>query len=264
LKKLKILKFVGLLLLSYLIAGMLSVIPAIPSNTGVMDDDYLVDLSIRFISSVKKGDSKKEQDELRVIPAKKLIEGLSNDAAKKVFWMNLYNGWYQLGASQLNEKIKDIYTDRFIPFSDFSMSLDDIEHGVLRRYRWKYSLGYFPQFFPSQRIKRMAVSKIDYRIHFALNCGAKSCPPITIYKIDNVNEQLDKSTSRFIISETGIDEKDRVIYTSKILSWFKGDFRTAGGVKSFLSSILSKDLSGYKIKYKEYNWSIQLNNYGDD
>jgi hypothetical protein len=257
-------KFVGLLVVSYLIAGMLSVIPAIPSNTSVMHNDDLVDLSIRFISAVKGGDSKKEQEELRAITAKQLMEGLSNDAAKKVFWMNLYNGWYQLGASQFSEEIKNIYTDRFIPFSDFSMSLDDIEHGVLRRYRWKYSLGYLPRFFPSKRIKEMAVHKIDYRIHFALNCGAKSCPPITIYKMESVHGQLDKSTSRFITSETGIDEKGKVVYTSKILSWYRGDFRKTGGVRSFLSNILQKDLSGYKIKYKTYDWSLQLNNYGED
>jgi hypothetical protein len=55
-----------------------------------------------------------------------------------------------------------------------------------------------------------------------------------------------------------------VVYTSKILSWYRGDFRKTGGVRSFLSNILQKDLSGYKIKYKEYDWSLQLNNYGED
>lgn len=36
-------------------------------------------------------------------------------------------------------------------------------------------------------IKKLAVSNLDYKIHFALNCGGKICPPIRFYesKISN-------------------------------------------------------------------------------
>ena len=40
----------------------------------------------------------------------------------------------------------------------------------------------------------MAVDVIDFRIHFALNCGAKSCPPIAFYSYDKINDQLDLAT----------------------------------------------------------------------
>lgn len=34
------------------------------------------------------------------------------------------------------------------------------------------------------------VSPVDPRIHFALVCGAKSCPPIKLYTPDNLDEGL--------------------------------------------------------------------------
>ena len=81
-------------------------------------------------------------------------------------------------------------------------SLDDVEHGILRRYRYKYSLGFITDLFPSKIIKKLAVSKIDYRIHFALNCGAKSCPPIAFYTSLNIEEELNLATQSFLESET--------------------------------------------------------------
>jgi len=37
--------------------------------------------------------------------------------------------------------------------------------------------------------------KRDPRIHFALVCGAKSCPPIKVYKPDNLDYALDMATA---------------------------------------------------------------------
>lgn len=80
-------------------------------------------------------------------------------------------------------------------------SADDIENGVLRGNKpgaanpWAF-LG-LPQFskgqFPDQgdpRRKLIAL-KPDPRIHFALNCGARSCPPIRIFTPENLDEGLE-------------------------------------------------------------------------
>jgi len=41
------------------------------------------------------------------------------------------------------------------------------------------------------------VSPVDPRIHFALVCGAKSCPPIKVYTPTSLQEGLDTATMAF-------------------------------------------------------------------
>ena len=122
-------------------------------------------------------------------------------------------------------------------------------------------MGYLPQLFPSKLIKQLSVSKIDYRIHFALNCGAKSCPPIAFYKYEKLEQQLPIATKSFLHSETGVDTVKKVVYTSKILQWFKGDFGGKEGIRSLLSKVLNQDFTGYEIQFKDYDWSAHLKNY---
>jgi hypothetical protein len=43
------------------------------------------------------------------------------------------------------------------------------------------------------------ISKCDPRIHFALNCGAKSCPPIKFYNGKKLENELDKAAKGFFI-----------------------------------------------------------------
>ncbi|GMI39841.1 hypothetical protein TeGR_g12793 [Tetraparma gracilis] len=50
-----------------------------------------------------------------------------------------------------------------------ALSLDDVEHGLLRS-----EPGRFP---PGDAREGLRV-QLDKRVHFALNCGASSCPPV--------------------------------------------------------------------------------------
>ena len=43
-----------------------------------------------------------------------------------------------------------------------------------------------PEFSDSDPRHKMALTSLDPRIHFALNCGASSCPPIRIYTEDRL------------------------------------------------------------------------------
>ena len=42
-----------------------------------------------------------------------------------------------------------------------------------------------------------AVKDMDKRIHFALNCGAKSCPPIKLFSPDTLEEGLQSAATAF-------------------------------------------------------------------
>ncbi len=148
--------------------------------------------------------------------------------------MNIYNAYYQIIAIEEKLKPPKIFSSKAIYFSDASFSLDDVEHGILRKYRWKYSFGYLPQFFPKKIIKQLAVEQIDCRIHFALNSGAKSCPPIAFYKYDKIDEQLDVATRSFLKSETGFDDQNKTVYVTKIMQWFKSAFGGTEGIRNLL------------------------------
>ncbi|MFZ8458418.1 DUF547 domain-containing protein, partial [Staphylococcus aureus] len=84
-------------------------------------------------------------------------------------------------------------------------SYDDIEHGILRKSSIKWSLGYAKKWFPSTKEKLLRVNKVDYRIHFALNCGAKSCPPIAFYDDAKLDAQLDIATKAYLIGSVTYD-----------------------------------------------------------
>lgn len=80
-----------------------------------------------------------------------------------------------------------------------SFSADDMEHGVLRSNAVApSSLGSLlgikflqkNQFPAGDPREQLSVSPLDPRIHFALVCGAKSCPPIKLYTPDNLDEGL--------------------------------------------------------------------------
>lgn len=76
---------------------------------------------------------------------------------------------------------------------------DDIEHGILRgNATAPASLGALlklpflarPQFKKGDPRREYVVTPVDPRIHFALVCGAKSCPPIKLYTPDNLDDGL--------------------------------------------------------------------------
>ncbi len=224
--------------------------------------DSILKLSGELLYKVKiKADSKTEEKALSSLTYNQLLEGLNNDAAKKTFWVNMYNAWYQILAIRLNKTKPKIFTEQLIPVAGLSLSLDDIEHGILRKYRWKWSMGYLPQFLPQKTIKELAVDSIDYRIHFALNCGAKSCPPIAFYRYEKINQQLDMATVAFINGESEIDESKNRITTSKILSWFKGDFGGSNGIRALMTKVFKRDFTGYSIQFNDYNWDKDLGNF---
>ena len=188
---------------------------------------------------------------------------LINDGLKKAFWINIYNAFFQILSREKHVQKSRIYTQKLINIATIKWSLDDIEHGILRRFRYKYSLGYLPNPFAPARIKKMAVSKMDYRIHFALNCGAKSCPPIAFYDANNIDQQLETATISFLESETDILPDRKRIHINRIFLWYLGDFGSKSGIRSILKENLDINTKGFKLIFKKYYWDEQLANYNN-
>lgn len=204
-------------------------------------------------------------DQLKNLSFDELKKNINNDEEKKSFWINLYNGYVN---SSLH-KNPDLYKDRGEFFSAKNIivagktfSLDVIEHGVLRRSKIKWSLGYFNKLFPNKTERALRVRHLDKRIHFALNCGAKSCPPIAFYNAENINQQLDVATKAYLTGEADYNVTENKLYLPAIMGWFRRDF---GGKKKMISMVKSLNIVPEKenpsIEFKSYDWTLYLENY---
>jgi glutaredoxin len=146
-------------------------------------------------------------------------------------------------------------------------TLNDIENGVLRANR-RAPFGFFRPFSRSDPRSAIALAFHEPRIHFALVCGAKSCPPIKTYQASHIHEQLTLATQGFFEMRDNFDinESKRSISVSKILDWYSSDFgKSSLEIASWIASFLSPerravlqgiiDSGRITIDYRPYDWS---------
>jgi hypothetical protein len=227
-----------------------------------MTPDQPNNLSERLLLDVKKKkDTSSIQLQLAELALDFLAQQLINDDHKKAFWINIYNAYYQILRVEKKTTKSAIYKKKLFSIAGNLLSLDDVEHGILRKYRYKYSFGLFAHLFPSKFNKSNAVNDLDYRIHFALNCGAKSCPPIAFYHAEAIHAQLDLATQSFLEGESDFNDESKVIYTTALFKWFYYDFGGSKGIRRIIAEQLNKDVTDYTIKYKKYSWEDDLANF---
>lgn len=226
----------------------------------------LVKLSQDFIYAVKTHeDASSFSTQLKDMPYTQLLATLQTDDDKKAFWINLYNAYTNLSLQKNPAQYKSrasFFKKKNITVAGKVFSLDKIEHGILRRNKIKWALGYLNKFFPSKTEKELRVSKLDNRIHFALNCGAKSCPPIAFYNAKDVNTQLDVAATAYLTGEAVYDSNNNILHLPAIFSWFRRDF---GGKKKMVAMLQSKKIlpvqARPKIKFSKYDWTLYINNF---
>lgn len=99
-----------------------------------------------------------------------------------------------------------------------SLNYTEMEHGILRRKfvdREKAT---------RERCMELMVKEIDPRMHFALNCGAQSCPAIRPYTASGLNSELEVATAEYLQENTIIQAGMNQIKLPRLLKWFRGDF----------------------------------------
>jgi hypothetical protein len=223
-------------------------------------------LSQEFLYAVRTGKpAEKYLSAFKQADEANLMEQLTDDRARLAFWLNLYNAYVQIHLKKnldLYKQRERFYTARIIEFAGRHISLDTIEHGILRRSAFKWSLGYLRNPFPPAFERKYSVSRPDYRIHFALNCGAASCPPIAFYKPEDIGAQLDIAAAAYLSGECVYDEQQNRVTIPKILLWFRGDFGGKSGILQLLRTyeIIPAGRTP-AIRYKNYDWTLQLDKY---
>ena len=222
-------------------------------------------LSQQLLLQVKLGkDYLSLQNQLATISVEQLQSELTSQNQRLSFWINLYNAFFQIkvkeNPSLFKNKIK-LFFGKHFTIAGHKMSLDDMEHNMLRRSMLKWSLGYIKNPFPSQFEKQLQVFELDNRIHFALNCGAVSCPPIRFYTPENVQDELELATQNFLQQECHFDAAKNTVEVTSIFSWFRGDFGGISGIKQFLSKRDFIPDTSPKLSFKKYNWQQQFEHY---
>ncbi|XP_068223070.1 uncharacterized protein [Palaemon carinicauda] len=147
------------------------------------------------------------------------------------FFINIYNALTVHSICEA-QKTSDIGTTLDVPnfwathgytIGGFIFTLDDIEHGVLRGNRPHPSTEK-PVLGQSDIRTTFSIKQVDPRIHFALNCGAKSCPVVRVYNSSNLEAALETATESYLRQEVLADENERSLRIPKIMQWYMSDF----------------------------------------
>lgn len=190
----------------------------------------------------------------------------TDQASGLAFWLNCYNA----GAQLLLDREPTVYDTRWrfyrrraITIGDVSLSLDDIEHGIMRGSKSKYGFGYLP------RIARTGMGRhyrldLDPRIHFALNCGAASCPAIRRYTADTVGDTLEIATRQYLRNAVTVRPTEDIVVVPRLCFWYLGDFGGWSGIRSFLKryDILPSEATP-TIQFNDYDWTKAARNFAE-
>ena len=165
----------------------------------------------------------------------------TNWPAKKeiAYWINAYNA-ATVKLILKNHPLKSItslhngkpWDVKWIDIGGKKYSLNAIENDILR-----------PKFK-------------DARVHFAVNCAAKSCPSLLnkAWTKENLESNYEKQTKSFVNDSNFNILKEKEIEISKIFEWYAKDF---GDIITFLNKYSDTKISPKaKISYKEYNWDL--------
>jgi hypothetical protein len=235
-------------------------------SRGLVDDGRKVDYAA--LRSCLYNEFRRCTGKLRVFDP----STLPNRNARLAFWINLYNTLVLDGVIALGVQRSVMEGRAGITFfrqaayivGGQRMSCDDIEHGILRANRGHpfYPGKHFPSF--DRRLK-WVIQPLDARIHFALNCASRSCPPIRAYSPENLDSQLELATRSYLAADVQILPEKNRLYLSSIFKWFATDFGGREGVIDFVSTYLAdtperawlgQKRSRVSVHYKSYDWGL--------
>lgn len=194
--------------------------------------------------------------------------GLEGRDERLAFWINAYNAVVEAGIVRLRLRrsvweVPNFFARVSCRLGDCLLNADEIEHGVLRGNR-PSPLGGVPPFAPGDPRGSLAIVPMDPRMHFAINCGARSCPAVRRFGARELDAQLDAATRSYLEREVTVEND--VLTASEIFRWFRGDFEEfPGGLKAFLLRYLPDGLARRAlvgrglalIEYRPYDWSLR-------
>jgi hypothetical protein len=197
-------------------------------------------------------DRKRLDDYLEILSVNHPNEENWSRNERLAYWINAYNAFtLQLILDNYPvQSIKDIkkgipfvntvWDIKFIKIEEKEYDLNNIEHGIIRS---EFN---------------------EPRIHFAVNFASYSCPVLQnfAYTAEELDQQLDHAAKEFFNDPRRNRISENILELSKILSWYRGDFKQEGKevldyVRKYSKVNISEDPS---VSYLEYNWRLNDKN----
>ncbi|MEP6937651.1 MAG: DUF547 domain-containing protein [Chthoniobacterales bacterium] len=158
------------------------------------------------------------------------------------FYINAYNAWilHEALAKYPTKSVKDplftFFTGKRIKVAGEETSFKSLETDVIRK---KFG---------------------EPRIHFALNCASRSCPPLApeLFRAENLDALFEKLAKGYVNSEKGVtlSADKKTVQLSEIFKWYKDDFKEGGPI-AFINKRRATPLpDDAKIAYQSYDWSL--------
>lgn len=160
------------------------------------------------------------------------------------YYVNVYNATMLQAA--LDKTAKDakwtpaaaefgVFKEKIVRLAAGTVSLDHLENEILR-----------PQFK-------------DARVHVALVCGARSCPPLLprAYEAQDLGRVLDANMKAFLRDASRNRIADgKAMSVSKLFEWFQADFGGEAGVRKMIADEFGEAAAARKIGYLDYSWEL--------
>eukprot|EP00568_Trieres_chinensis_P004154 CAMPEP_0183294828 /NCGR_PEP_ID=MMETSP0160_2-20130417/2999_1 /TAXON_ID=2839 ORGANISM="Odontella Sinensis, Strain Grunow 1884" /NCGR_SAMPLE_ID=MMETSP0160_2 /ASSEMBLY_ACC=CAM_ASM_000250 /LENGTH=521 /DNA_ID=CAMNT_0025456199 /DNA_START=96 /DNA_END=1661 /DNA_ORIENTATION=+ len=199
--------------------------------------------------------------------------GSMDEPTKVAFGINVYNmmiihAFIKVGIPTSTVQRGSFFGKVSYDIGGAVLTFSELENGILRaNAKAPYSLS--RPFSSSDTRASLAVKEVDPRIHFGLNCGAKSCPPVKKFTAEAIEEELRIVALAFCEQDENVkvDEDKHKLYLSMILSWYKEDFvkdspdlpqkvvtYLRGEKKEKLQRMIESKKS-IVVKFNEYDWS---------
>jgi len=197
------------------------------------------------------------------------VENLSREQ-KIAFFINIYNvmvieGNIVLGTPSSKLQRINFFSNTKYNIGGLEYSLQDIENGILRANR-KGVLQLTVPFGSNDPRLKVSLTEHEPLVHFALVCGAKSCPAVRVYSSQNVMEELQIATSGFLESDDNFSVIGEHVKLNAIFKWYSVDFGNTdldllkfivkylpeSKKKRDLEKMIKKNLCS--ISYFNYNW----------
>lgn len=229
-----------------------------PTGNGSVDHSLLRSILAHMDGDVRDRLADAEDDLAQYLDSMAAVEPDTLSRAEALaFWLNVYNAAaMRLAARALATDISTVlgvpgaFTSPALTVAGESLSLDNIEHGKVRRFR-------------------------DPRVHAGLVCGSISCPTLRGEPFGpNVDRELDLQMRAFLAAGAAVvDRGANRLTLSPIFSWFGADFTrprrmptllpaNAGDVASALTAWLDPPVADWvqsanpDVRFADYNWLV--------
>ncbi|MBT5589691.1 MAG: DUF547 domain-containing protein [Gemmatimonadetes bacterium] len=193
-------------------------------------------------------------DSLALVSPTSAAQRFRRRADQLAYWINAYNALvlhsvvsaYPIASVADLGGLDGFFDKRLHILGGDSVSLNHIENKIIR-----------PQFR-------------DPRIHFAVNCGAASCPALDrrAYDGGDLEEHLERQTHRFASDPAHLSWQDGALYMSRLLEWYRQDFADTdtsdaaliGFLQPYTPPKLAASIHEHvtPIRFLDYDWKLNV------